>query len=291
MFTPIESEFLVSGDDSFDVKKIATEADSNESKKELKKKLNKYVDELDELQELLYAHNKYSVLLVFQAMDAAGKDSTIRAVLRGVNPAGCQVHSFKMPSENELDHDFLWRTTKALPERGRIGVFNRSYYEEVLVVKVHPQILDSQRLPFRPGNNEIWKERYESIRSFEQHMARSGTLVLKFWLNVSREQQRERFLDRLNKPHKNWKFSRGDLSERALWDDYMDAYQDALRETSRPWAPWFAIPADNKPFMRAQVARIIVHSLRNLDMSFPEVSEEQREEFAFAKNALESGEV
>lgn len=291
MFAQLESKYLVPFDHSLDLNHVATHPGEEINKKELKKELNDLVDELDELQELLYAHNRFSVLLVFQAMDAAGKDSTIRAVLRGVNPAGCQVHSFKKPSENELDHDFLWRTTKALPQRGRIGVFNRSYYEEVLVVRVHPEFLESQRLPFRPEGDAFWLQRYESISSFEQHMARNGTLVLKFCLHVSKDEQKERFLDRLKKSDKNWKFSFGDLKERARWDDYMHAYSEAVTATSRPWAPWFVIPADSKPFMRVQVARIITEHMRALDMQYPKVSDKEKKQYVEAKKLLESGDA
>jgi PPK2 family polyphosphate:nucleotide phosphotransferase len=213
-------------------------------------------------------------------MDAAGKDSTIRNVLTGVNPAGCQVFSFKKPSDNELDHDYLWRTTMRLPERGRIGVFNRSYYEEVLVVKVHPEILNYQKLPEKPNLKEVWDERYESIRDFEKHLARNGTVVLKFWLNVSKQEQCNRFLSRIDEPEKHWKFSENDIKERAYWDDYMDAYQCALRETSRSYAPWYAVPADNKPYMRYTVAKIIAETLESLDLKYPTVDDKAKQRFA-----------
>jgi PPK2 family polyphosphate:nucleotide phosphotransferase len=217
----------------------------------------------------LYAHDRYALLLVFQAMDAAGKDGTIRAVLSGVNPAGCHVTSFKVPSAEELDHDFLWRTTRNLPERGRIGVFNRSYYEEVLVVRVHPEFLGAQRLPNGVNNRNFWQWRYESIREHEQHLARNGTVILKFFLNVSKDEQRKRFLSRLEEPEKHWKFSEKDVAEREHWDQYMAAYEEALNETSRPWAPWYAIPADNKDFMRLTVAEIISDTLKALELSYP----------------------
>jgi PPK2 family polyphosphate:nucleotide phosphotransferase len=207
-------------------------------------------------------------------MDAAGKDSTIRAVLRGINPQGCQVFSFKQPSKKELDHDFLWRIATALPERGRIGVFNRSHYEEVLVVRVHPEYLEGQRLPNRPGLQELWEGRYRSIRDFEGHLARNGYVILKFFLNVSREVQAARFRRRIDRPDKNWKFSEGDLEERALWQQYMEAYEAALNATSTPWAPWYAVPADDKPFLRATVARIVEESLASLGLTYPEVDEE-----------------
>jgi PPK2 family polyphosphate:nucleotide phosphotransferase len=234
------------------------------------------VDELRELQRRLYADDRYAVLLVFQALDAAGKDGTIRAVLSGVNPQGCQVFSFKQPSREELDHDFLWRTSRCLPERGRIGVFNRSHYEEVLVVRVHPEYLDAQRVPDRPSLEELWQRRYASIREHEKHLARSGTLVLKFFLNVSRDEQRRRFLARIDEPEKNWKFSAGDVRESGFWDDYQHAYEQALLETSRPWAPWYAIPADDKHWMRLQVARIVVERLEALSLGYPQVDDARR---------------
>jgi len=214
------------------------------------------------------------VLLIFQAMDAAGKDSTIRAVMRGINPAGCQVFSFKKPSGYELDHDFLWRTSTRLPERGRIGIFNRSQYEEVLVVRVHPGILDSQKLPWKINPETIWDERLESIRDQERHLARNGTVILKFWLNVSRAEQKARFLSRLQEPKKHWKFEYGDIRERGYWDDYMSAYEAAVNATSRPWAPWYVIPADNKKYMRATVASIVVDALSGLALTYPDPSPE-----------------
>lgn len=256
---------------------------------EAKDSLRSHIREMQELQDLLHAQDRWSLLLVFQAMDAAGKDGTIRAVMSGINPAGCQVYSFKQPSAEELDHDFLWRTAVRLPERGRIGIFNRSYYEEVLVVRVHPGFLDAQRLPRRPATlEELWEERYASIRDHELHLARNGTVVLKFWLNVSKEEQRRRFLSRLEAPEKNWKFSLGDVRERGHWDRYMEAYQAALNATSRPWAPWYAIPADHKPTMRAAVARIIVQALKGLDLHYPVVTEQDRDRFREAREALEA---
>lgn len=246
----------------------------------LKTQLDDLVEQLDGLQRQLYADNRYAVLLVFQAMDAAGKDSTIRAVLSGVDPAGCHVTSFKRPSETELDHDFLWRTTLALPERGRIGVFNRSYYEEVLAVRVHPEYLGAQRLPHAPRKlADLWADRYESIRDHERHLARNGTVILKFWLNVSQEEQRQRLLARLDEPDKNWKFEGADLDVRERWRDYMKAYEAALRETSRPWAPWYAIPADSKSYMRATVAEIVVRTLRQLDLRYPDLDPKERARF------------
>mgnify|MGYP003951555945 CR=1 FL=1 len=238
-----------------------------------KRALKDQVKAFRDLQDRLYASDSHSVLLVFQAMDAAGKDSTIRAVTSGVNPAGFQVHSFKSPSKEELDHDFLWRTNRALPERGRIGVFNRSYYEETLVVRVHPEFLAGQRLPV--VSDTIWEQRYASIRSMEEHLAHNGTLVLKFWLNVSRREQLERFKARIDRPEKNWKFSETDLAESRRWNSYMEAYEQTLNATSRPWAPWFAIPADDKPFMRLTVARIVVDAIAHLDLQYPKLQQEQ----------------
>jgi PPK2 family polyphosphate:nucleotide phosphotransferase len=239
------------------------------------------------LQEKLYAENRWAVLLVFQAMDAAGKDSTIKHVMSGVNPQGCQVFSFKAPSPEELDHDFLWRTTRCLPERGRIGIFNRSYYEEVLVVRVHPEFLDKQRLPVGLVTKAIWKERFEDINAFERNLSRNGTLILKFFLHVSREQQRQRFLERLEEPAKNWKFSVVDLDARARWRDYMAAYEDMIRHTATAYAPWHVVPADHKWFTRVVVVQTIVTALERLDLEFPTVSREQQQELKAAKAALE----
>jgi PPK2 family polyphosphate:nucleotide phosphotransferase len=221
-------------------------------------------------------------------MDAAGKDSTIRSVMQGIDPSGCQVFSFKKPSGLELDHDFLWRTTCRLPERGRIGIFNRSQYEEVLVARVHPKILLSQKLPGEVNLASIWDERLTSIRQQEEHLARNGTVILKFWLNVSRDEQKKRFLARLDDPAKNWKFEPGDVVERRHWDDYMVAYQEALNATSRPWAPWYAIPADDKRYMQARVAEIIVHALKSIGLKYPEPSAEDRSEFADSRAELTS---
>jgi PPK2 family polyphosphate:nucleotide phosphotransferase len=286
MFKAQSNPFLVPFDNSFLYKHAHSAPGKKIKKSELKKDLAKEVDNLRELQRVLYAYNRYAVLLIFQAMDAAGKDSTIRAVMSGINPAGCQVFSFKRPSEEELDHDFLWRTTRCLPERGRIGVFNRSYYEEVLVVRVHQEFLDYQRLPYRPGPDELWQQRYESICDQEKHLARNGTLILKFWLNVSKDEQRKRFLSRLDEPEKNWKFASGDLVERGYWDDYMAAYQEMLNATSRPWAPWYAIPADDKPFMRLTVAHIIRKNLEQLGLSYPQPDAKELAKFEQMRSAL-----
>lgn len=286
LFSAIEDSCLIPFDGSFLIKDCPTSPpDTAPGKKENKKLLQGYVDELDRLQRMLYAHDRFSVLLIFQALDAAGKDSTIRAVLSGVNPAGCQVFNFKQPSSEELDHDFLWRSSRRLPERGRIGVFNRSYYEELLVAKVHPEIIESQKLPYDLGEG-LWARRYDSVREHEKHLARSGTVILKFFLNVSKEEQRRRFIARLEDPRKNWKFSKGDLVERGFWDSYMSAYQDALNETSRPWAPWYSIPADNKRYMRARVAQIITSALKSLDMSYPELSKHETNNLKAMKKTL-----
>ena len=283
------SPYLVPFDGSFHIDQASTAPpEGAPGKKKNKSHLQRLTEKLDELQRMLYAFDHHSVLLVFQAMDAAGKDSTIRAVLSGVNPAGCQVSSFKQPSAEELEHDFLWRTTRRLPERGRIGVFNRSYYEEVLVVRVHPEYLQSQRLPHAVEPPELWKERYESILAYEQHLARNGMVILKFFLNVSKEEQRRRFLSRLDEPHKNWKFSTGDVRERAFWDDYQKAYEDALQATSRPWAPWYTIPADDKPFMRRTVAETIVATLEQLKIRYPKVKAKERTKFDEMRQVLES---
>ncbi|MEM7052274.1 MAG: PPK2 family polyphosphate kinase [Acidobacteriota bacterium] len=276
MIDPIDSPYRTPFDGSFELERSPTAPPATApGRKESKRRLANKVERLAELQRRLYAEDHWSVLLVFQAMDAAGKDGTIRAVLTGVNPAGFQVSSFKQPSAEELDHDFLWRTTRRLPERGRIGVFNRSYYEELLVVRVHPEYLGGQRLPRPISPEERWPERFASIRQHEEHLARNGCLVLKFWLNVSREEQRRRFLARIDNPKKNWKFSASDVRERGYWYDYMAAYQDVINETSRPWAPWYAIPADNKPYMRLRVAEIVVDALERLDPQYPELPEDE----------------
>jgi PPK2 family polyphosphate:nucleotide phosphotransferase len=244
------------------------------------------VKALSKWQEKLYADDRWSLLLIFQAMDAAGKDGAIEHVMSGVNPQGCMVTSFKQPSAQELDHDFLWRTTKALPERGRIGIFNRSYYEEVLVVRVHPKILDGQKLPKGLVTDRVWQERYESIRDFERHMVRNGTAVLKFFLHVSKEEQLQRFLDRIEEPGKRWKFSMGDVAERRLWDRYMESYEEAIRATAVPHAPWYVVPADKKWFTRLVVARAIVDTLERLNPQFPKVEGAALDELMKAREAL-----
>ncbi|MCF8475732.1 MAG: polyphosphate kinase 2 family protein [Pseudolabrys sp.] len=255
-------------------------------KDDAKQMLKEGIDKLSKLQEQLYANNKWSVLIVLQAMDAAGKDSLIEHVMSGVNPQGVQVHSFKQPSAEELDHNFLWRIAKALPERGRIGIFNRSHYEEVLTVRVHPGYLEAQRLPEAANGKKIWQKRFDDIRAFERHLARNGTLVLKFFLNVSLNEQRNRFLDRINEPGKRWKFSMGDVTERKLWPQYMAAYEELIRETSRPEAPWFVVPADNKWFTRVAVAAALVRAMEGLKLDYPKVEGEALEELEAARKAL-----
>jgi PPK2 family polyphosphate:nucleotide phosphotransferase len=258
------------------------------SKKEGKELLESGVDQLCELQERLYAQDRWGVLLIFQAMDAAGKDGAIKHVLSGVNPQGCQVYSFKAPSHEELDHDFLWRTSKSLPERGRIGIFNRSYYEEVLVVRVHPEFLKGQKVPPDLITKHIWRERFEDIAAFERYLARNGYVIRKFFLNVSRKEQKERFLERLDMPEKNWKFSLADAKERGFWKDYMDAYEDMIRHTATPEAPWVVVPADNKWFARIVVASATIAALRELKLEFPRVDDAKKKELAAAKAALEN---
>jgi len=286
MFDAISHPYLVPEDNSFRYAQVSTKPPkSGPSKKLCEKRLQKFIIDLDELQRRLYAHDKYALLLVFQAMDAAGKDGTIRAVMQGVDPTGCQVFSFKQPSHLELDHDFLWRTTCRLPERGRIGIFNRSYYEEVLIVRVHPEYLKTQKLPM-PVKPTIWDERHESIRNHEFHLARSGTIILKFWLHVSKNEQRRRLLARLNEPEKHWKFSPQDLKERKLWKRYMAAYESTVNATSRPWAPWYVIPADDKPFMRMCVAEIITQTLKSLHLRYPTVSRAKRQAFVKFRKQL-----
>lgn len=287
MLQPIASPHQVPFDGGFRIVQAPTRPPSGVPDAEVcKQELKAYVQEMHELQRVLYAQRRYALLLVFQAMDAAGKDSTIRHVLSGVNPAGCQVTPFERPSPEELEHDFLWRTSRWLPRRGRIGVFNRSYYEEVLVVRVHPELLGPQRLPHGIQGEELWSERLQSIADHERHLARNGTVILKFWLNVSRDEQRRRFLKRVERPDKHWKFDPQDIIERRHWDAYMAAYEAALNASSRPWAPWYAIPADDKPYMRREVARIVTEALRALPLEHPEPDEELLRELARAREAL-----
>jgi PPK2 family polyphosphate:nucleotide phosphotransferase len=286
MYDAVPSPYLVPADGSFRVTGAPTAPSDPQGKKHYRKQLAANLDKLRSLQRVLYASDHHAVLLVFQAMDAAGKDGTIRAVLSGVDPAGCQVYSFKQPSDEEKDHDFLWRTARSLPERGRVGIFNRSYYEEVLVVRVHPEYLGGQKLPDPVDPNTIWDHRLESIADHEKHLARNGTVVLKFWLNVSREEQRRRFLARIDEPSKNWKFSAGDVREAGHWDEYMDAYESAVNATSTPWAPWYAIPADDKNYMRAAVSDIVVRSLEGLGLKYPELDAKERAEMQALRSKL-----
>jgi PPK2 family polyphosphate:nucleotide phosphotransferase len=253
---------------------------------EAKDQLQKDIKRMEELQSMLYAQDRWSLLLIFQALDAAGKDGTIKHVMSGVNPEGCQVHSFKAPSETELQHDFLWRTTRHLPERGHIGIFNRSYYEEVLVVRVHPKVLESELLPPSLVTKDIWKERFEDIHAFERHMARNGTVIRKFFLHLSKKEQKKRFLARLDEPEKHWKFSEADIHEREYWDDYQEAYEDMIRHTASKHAPWFVVPADNKWFTHLVVAAAIVETLEELDLCYPKVDAAKRKEIAAARKLL-----
>ena len=277
---PYDADFRVADFDPDPPKGAGSEA-------KLEAELKESVARLDELQRRLFADQRHALLAVFQAMDAAGKDSTIRKVFSGVNPAGFRVHAFGRPSELELRHDFLQRVAARLPERGKIGVFNRSHYEEVLVVRVHPAALAAQNLPETGGRN-FWEGRFESIRDFEQHLARNGTVIVKFWLNVSRKQQKKRLLERIEDPEKNWKFRLGDLDDRARWDEYLSAHEAMLRATSRPWAPWYAIPADDKDYMRAAVARILVETLERIDPRYPPVDAALERDLQEGRRRLES---
>jgi PPK2 family polyphosphate:nucleotide phosphotransferase len=259
---------------------------SSEAKPQAKELLARGVKWLTEEQDKLYAQNQWSLLLVFQAMDAAGKDGTIKHVTSGLNPQGCQVYSFKQPSTEELDHDFLWRTTRCLPERGRIGIFNRSYYEEVLVVRVHPEYLRAQHLPADLVGRKVFDRRLDDIAAFERYLAHNGVLILKFFLNVSRKEQKRRFMERLDQPEKNWKFSAADVKERAYWNDYMKAYEQAIRATAAKHAPWYVVPADNKWYTRLVVAAAIVEAMEHLELAYPKIDAGQRKELAAARAAL-----
>jgi PPK2 family polyphosphate:nucleotide phosphotransferase len=286
LFDPVESPYLVDGD--FKLRKADTEppdADARD-KRTNQHALDSEIDKLSKLQRKLYADARYAVLLIFQGLDASGKDGTIRAVMSGVNPQGCQVFSFKAPTSEELDHDYMWRCAKNFPERGRIGIFNRSYYEEVLVVKVHPEFLAAEKLPPSLVGKDIWQQRYEDIRGFERYLSRNGTRIVKFFLYVSRDEQKKRFLERIEHPQKNWKFSAADVRERGCWDDYMAAYQDMIRETASADAPWYVVPADNKWFTRLVVAAAIVDTLASLDLHYPKVTKEQLAALAQAKTEL-----
>lgn len=258
-----------------------------DDKSRAKKVLAAGIEALAELQEMLYAQDRWAVLLIFQAMDAAGKDSAIKHVMSGVNPQGCQVYSFKAPSPEELDHDFLWRCLRRLPERGRIGIFNRSYYEETLVVRVHPEILASQKLPPQLVGDDIWHERFEDIRDVERYLTRNGVVIRKFFLHISRAEQKARFLARIDRPEKNWKFAAADVAERAHWDDYMCAYEETIRHTATAHAPWYVVPADRKWFSRLVVASAIVDALWSLDLRFPALDETARASLGAMRQALE----
>ncbi len=257
-----------------------------EDKPLVKQALQLGVDALSALQDILYAQDKWSLLVIFQAMDAAGKDGAIKHVMSGINPQGCQVSSFKAPSSEDLDHDFLWRCQKHLPERGRIGIFNRSYYEEVLVVRVHEKILQSQKLPEELVTKDIWEDRFKDIRNFEKYLHRNGTIVIKIFLNVSKDEQRKRFIERVDDPDKNWKFSAADARERGYWKDYMGAYEDMIKNTSTEDAPWYVVPADNKSYARIAVASAIIHALDQMDLEYPKVSKEKIAELQEIKKAL-----
>jgi PPK2 family polyphosphate:nucleotide phosphotransferase len=289
LFDPVESPYLVPFDEPFKLRKFQTDPPDNPGKEANVVALGHAIDKLSKLQEKLYAHDRYSVLLIFQAMDAAGKDGTIRSVMTGINPQGCQVYSFKSPNAEELDHDFLWRVTRALPERGRIGIWNRSHYEEVLVVRVNPGFLAGQRLPQTPTDlDDLWTERFESIAAAEKHWARNGCVILKFFLNVSQKEQHKRFLERVTDPEHYWKFNSSDMAESKKWDDYMEAYQAALSATTKPWAPWYAIPADSKHYMRRAVAEIIVGTLKQLSIEYPKLPERELAELSRVRGELEA---
>ena len=280
--------FRVDGSKEFHLKLFKRDENGDLDKDEGKDIIEANRKRLSDLQEKLYAQDRWSMLLIFQGMDAAGKDSAIKSVFEGVNPQGCEVYSFKQPSTKELDHDFMWRSAICLPERGRIGIFNRSYYEECLVVRVHPEILAKQRIPPKLVTKNIWRERFEDISAFERYLARNGTVVLKFFLNVSKDEQRQRFLDRLEEPAKNWKFSMADVAERKLWDRYQAAYQDMIRHTASAAAPWYVVPADRKWFARVVIGSVIVNALDKLDLQFPKVDKASLEEFKKVRVALEN---
>jgi PPK2 family polyphosphate:nucleotide phosphotransferase len=281
-------DFRVREGDEIDLRKWSTEVERvYKSKQHYQEILGEHVAQLSSLQQLLYASNRYAVLLIFQAMDAAGKDGAIRHVMSGVNPQGCQVFSFKHPSANELLHDFLWRTTRDLPERGRIGIFNRSYYEEVLIVRVHPEILRSEGIPAATGgDNAIWRDRYRSITGMERHLHSNGTRIVKLYLHLSKEEQRKRFLQRIDEPEKNWKFSLADVEERGFWKDYMKAYEECLGATSTRESPWYVVPADDKENARLIVSRIVLDTLEELEMTYPKTSTERRQELLSIRQQL-----
>lgn len=284
---PFVAPFRFDGSGEFHLKSHRTNEKGGLDKAKGEKILDANRKRLNDFQEKLYAQDRWSLLLIFQGMDAAGKDSAIKSIFDGVNPQGCEVTSFKQPSTHELDHDFMWRSAVALPERGRIGIFNRSYYEECLVTRVHPELLAKEKIPPRLMTRTIWRERFEDISAFEHYLARNGTVILKFFLNVSKEEQRRRFLDRLDEPSKNWKFSMADISERRLWAKYQAAYQEIIRHTSSTAAPWHVVPADHKWFARVVIGSAIVTVLEKLDLKFPQVDKADRSEFKLVRKALE----
>lgn len=285
----LADRYCITNGKDFRLKDIAPDDTAwlkEEQKPQAKLALQEGIEALAQLQEMLYAQDRWSVLLIFQALDAAGKDGAIKHVMSGVNPQGCQVYSFKAPTSEDLDHDFLWRCMKSLPERGRIGIFNRSYYEETLAVRVHPEFLASQKLPPKLVTKRIWDERFEDIRNVEQYLTRNGVIIRKFFLHVSKEEQLKRFLSRLDEPEKNWKFSMSDVRERGFTDDYMKAFQDTIRNTATKAAPWFVIPADNKWFTRIVVAAVVIDTLASLDLQFPKVDDAKRKELAEVRDSL-----
>ncbi len=279
---------IVSPDKKFKFQKYdPADTGSFKKREDALTKLQDDINSIASYQDILYAQNQYALLVIFQAMDAAGKDGAIKHVMSGLNPQGCQVYNFKTPSAEDLDHDFLWRCVKALPERGKMGIFNRSYYEEVLIVRVHPELVENEKLPTKMNGKEFWNHRYEEINNFERHLIRNGVVVLKFFLNLSKDQQKRRFLERIEKPDKNWKFSIADANERNHWDEYMDAYEDMLKHTSTKWAPWYVIPADHKWYTRIAVADILVKTLKSLDLKYPVVSKERKVELQKIQRQLE----
>jgi PPK2 family polyphosphate:nucleotide phosphotransferase len=284
---PFIAPFRFDGSGKFHLKSYKTDEKGGLDKDSAEKILEANRERLSEFQERLYAEDRWSVLVILQGMDASGKDSAIKSIFAGVNPQGCEVYSFKQPSSLELDHDFMWRSLIALPERGRIGIFNRSYYEECLVTRVHPEVLAREKIPDRLVGKKIWRERFEDISAIERYLARNGTVILKFFLNISKQEQRERFLDRLNEPSKNWKFSMNDIAERALWPRYMAVYQDIVRHTSTAAAPWYVVPADHKWFARLVIGSVIVSTLETLDLRFPSADAASLQEFKQVRKALE----
>ena len=290
MLPPTQSPWLVPFDGKFDASRAPTEPDDAPGKKKLEARLRKVLDELFEEQRKLMAQDRHALLVVIQALDAGGKDGTIRAITRGLDSTGCRVISFKAPSSEELDHDFLRRVHRVAPERGTIGIFNRSHYEEVLIVRVQPELLAAQRLPDGKAGKALWECRYRSIREFEAHLARSGTTIRKFWLNVSKEEQRRRFIDRIEERQSRWKFSASDLDKRRQRPEYLEAYSEALAETSRPEAPWYAVPADDKPYMRLTIAEILLDTLKSMKLTWPKPSKEDLAEMRRVKAELQADE-